>query len=184
MPADVQPWERQDGEPEDAYEAFRGYCWQTPPRRLVHSSVRHRTEQLVKFYNEWRWPERVTAWDRHTEKIRTEEREALLRQDEKERVAKMQAVLETSGELIGREMSKLLRDSLLTEASGLVRPSDLNKLMSTWITMSRLIHGESTENVSVADARLENLSPDELRTLRELHAKLAGESDGPDDPRH
>lgn len=182
--AEVQPWERQDGEPELAYEAFKGYCFQTPPRRLAHSSVRHSSAQLSALYNEWRWQERSLAWDRHVEKIRVEEKEALLRQDEKERLAKMVAVLETAGEVISREMSKLLRDSLATEAYGLVRPSDLNKLLTQWITLQRLIHGESTENVSVADARLENLSPDELRTLRELHSKLAGEGDDTEDPRH
>lgn len=175
--AEVQPWERQDGEPEAAYEAFKGYVYQTPPRRLAHSSVRHSTEQLSRFYNEWRWQERALAWDRHVERIRVEEKEALLRQDEKERLAKMVAVLETAGEVISREMAKLLRDSLATEASGLVRPSDLNKLLGQWITMQRLIHGESTENVATVDPRLEKLTPDELRTLQELHAKLVGEQD-------
>lgn len=182
--AEVQPWERQDGEPELAYEAFKGYCFQTPPRRLAHASVKHGAIELSKLFGEWRWSERALAWDRHVEKIRVEEKEALLRQDEKERLAKMVAVLETAGEVIAREMAKLLRDSLATEASGLVRPSDLNKLLGQWITMQRLIHGESTENVATVDARLENLTPDELRTLRELHEKLAGDAEDSDDPRH
>lgn len=179
---DVHPWERQDGEPDTAYQAFQGYFLQVPPRRMAHASVRHSTAELSRLYNEWRWEERATAYDRHVQRIRQAERDAMLQQDEKERLAKMVAVLETTGEIISREMAKLLRDSLATEASGLVRPGDLNKLLGQWVTLQRLIHGESTENVATVDARLENLTPEELRTLRELHEKLAGDSS--DDTRH
>lgn len=179
----VQPWERQEGEPENAYEAFKGYCFQAPPRRLAHSSIRHGYAQLTQLYNEWRWADRVLAYDRHIERVRLDEREQLLKQDEKERLAKMVAVLETTGEIISREMAKLLRDSLAVEASGLVRPSDLNKLLGQWITMQRLIHGESTENVAQVDANLSKLSVDELRELARLQAKMTGE-DEDDDARH
>ena len=175
---DLRPWERQDGESEAAYEAFKGYVYQTPPRRLAHASVKHGTAELSELYNEWRWKERALAWDRHCQRIRDDEKEELLKQDEKGRLAKMVAALETVGEILSREMAKLLRDSLVTEGGGLVKPSELNKLMNTWMTMQRLIHGESTENVVVSDARLENLSPDELREYLRLHAKLeAGTGD-------
>lgn len=174
----VQPWERQDGEPELAYDAFKGYCFQTPPRRLKHSSVRHSTSELSALFNEWRWEERVLAWDRNVERIRVKEREELLKQDEKDRMAKWQAMLESTGELVSREMAKLLRESESSQMSGLVKPSDLNKLMVSWITMQRLIHGQSTENVDVKDERLEKLSLEELRELQRLHAKMAdGEED-------
>lgn len=179
-PREVQTWERQDDEPENAYEAFKGYCFQTPPRRLAHSSVKFSTSELSKLFNEWRWKERSLAWDRHTDRIRLDEREALIKQDEKDRLAKWMTVLETTGEILSREMAKLLRDSQETQASGLIKPSDLNKLMATWIQMQRLIHGQSTENVAVDDARLENLTLDELRELHRLQEKIApGEDDEP-----
>lgn len=174
---EAKPWERQTGEPELAYEAFKGYCFQTPPRRLKHSSVRHSTSELSALFNEWRWEQRVLEWDRHVERIRVAEREALLKQDEKGRLAKWMTTLETVGELVDREMAKLLNESQKGQMSGLIKPSDLNKLMVSWITMQRLIHGESTENVDVKDARLEKLSIEELRELQRLNAKMAEEED-------
>lgn len=170
----VQPWERQDGESEKDYEAFRGYVFQPKPRRLAHSSAKHGTAELSKLYREWRWQERVIAYDRHTQRIRDDERDELLRQDEKSRMAKMVEVLEGAGQVINREMTKLIRDTARSEAFGTVRVSDLNKLMGTWITMQRLIHGQSTENVAI-NADLQNLSVDEIRELQRLQAKLAGE---------
>lgn len=180
----AQPWERQENEPELGYEAFKGYCFQTPPRRLKHASVRHSTAELSALFNEWRWDERVLAWDRHVERIRVAEREALLKQDEKDRLAKWKTTLETVGALVDREMAKLLSESEKSQMSGLIKPSDLNKLMVSWITMQRLIHGESTENVNVQDDRLEKLSLDELRELQRLQAKMQEDEEADGDPRH
>ncbi len=177
-PVEVRPWDRQDGETELQFEAFQGYLRQSVPRRLAHSSVRFGTADLSRLYSEWRWSERVLAFDRHVSRIRDEEREALIKQDEKERTAKMLGMLEGVGEVLNREISKLLRDSLATEASGLVKPSELNKLLGTYITMQRLIHGESTENVTIADAKLERLSVEEIRELQRIHAKMTEEGDG------
>lgn len=173
MASSVEPWERQDGESELAYEAFRGYVLQTPPRRMAHASVKHSAAELSKLYNEWRWEERALAYDRHVDRIRMAEREKLISQDEKDRLAKWMVVLETTGEVLSREMAKLLRDSQQSVASGLIKPGDLNKLLNTWITMQRLIHGQSTENVATVDPALEKLTVEELRELQRLHAKLA-----------
>ena len=169
---EVRAWERQDAEPEGAYEAFKGYVYQTPPRRLVHSSVKHGTAELSELFNEWRWSERALAYDRHVQGIRDAERETLLKQDEKERFAKMLGVLEGTGEILMREVGKLLKDSQKSQVSGLLKPSELNKLMTTWITMQRLIHGESTSNVGVVDSNLSKLSIEEVRELQRLQAKM------------
>lgn len=175
---EVRAWERQDTEPETAYEAFKGYLIQTPPRRLAHSSVKHSSSELSDLYNEWRWGERILAYDRHMQGLRDAEREALLKQDEKERVGKMLGLLETTGEILMREAAKLFKDSQKSQVSGLLKPSELNKLMVTWITMQRLIHGESTSNVGVVDTSLEKLSIEEIRELQRLQAKMSDEDDG------
>lgn len=175
----VRLWERQPEEPEAAFEAFKGYVYQSAPRRLAYASVKAGTGQLSAWYNEWRWQERATAWDRHTQRIRDDEKEALIKQDEKARLAKMLTVLEGAGEVINREMAKLLRDCMRSEMFGLVKVADLNKLMGTWITMQRLLHGESTENVAI-NADLQRLSVDELRALQSLQAKMAGDEDEED----
>lgn len=182
--SEVQPWERQDGEPELAYEAFKGFVFQTLPRRLHHSSVKHGHAELSTLYNEWRWQERALAYDRYTERQRQAERDAILRQDEKERVAKMVSMLEGVADVIEREMAKLIRDSRTSQAFGLIKPSDLNKLMTSYITFQRLIHGESTENVATVDASLSKLSLDELKELARIQAKLNEGKDDDDDARH
>lgn len=186
VPDDLKAWERQDGEAELEYEAFKGYVYQTPPRRLAHASVRHGSAQLSELYNRWRWSERALAYDRHVQRIRDAERDALLKQDAKERMAKILGVLETTGEILSREVGKLLRDSLAAEASGLLKPSDINKLMNTWIVMQRLVNGESTENVSLNDDSLKALSVEELREFQRLRAKIEAEAsddgDGQGDP--
>jgi len=178
-PVVVNAWERQDGEPEAAYEAFKGYVYQLPPRRLVHSSVKHGSAELSALYNDWRWSERALAYDRHVQKIRDEERDALLRQDEKERTASQIALLKGLEEVANRELAKLINDSKNTQVSGLVKVADLNKMVGQIILMRRLIHGESTENVDV-NVDLKKLSVEELRELQRLQAKMAAddESDG------
>jgi hypothetical protein len=180
----VQAWERQEGEPEGAYEAFKGYVYQTPPRRLVHSSVKHGSAELSALYNEWRWQERALAWDRHIQRARDEEREALLREDEKSRTAAQLTMLKGIQQVANREIAKLVRDTAKSEAFGTVKVSDLNKLIGQVIVLERLIHGESTANVGVVDANLEKLSLDELRELQRLQAKLAGEDDDAEGATH
>lgn len=185
MPTSSEPraWDRQDGESEGAYEAFKGYVYQTPPRRLVHSSVKHGTAQLSELYNEWRWQERALAYDRHVQAIRDAEKEAVLKEDERDRMAGQLKMLKGIQQIANREIAKLVRDCEKSEAFGTVRVSDLNKLVGQAITLERLIHGESTSNVGVVDANLEKLSLDELRELQRLQAKMAGEpeDDGVDD---
>lgn len=173
----VHAWERQDDEPEAAYEAFKGYVYQPPPRRLVHSSVKHATAALSALYNEWRWSERALAYDRHVQKIRDEEREAILREDEKSRTAAQLTMLKGIQQVANREIAKLVRDTAKSEAFGTVKVSDLNKLIGQVIVLERLIHGESTANVGVVDANLEKLSVEELRELQRLQAKLTSDEE-------
>lgn len=176
-------WEQQDGETERAFDAFKGFLFQMSPRRVIHASARASTSELYSWCREWRWQDRAKAYDRHTQRIRDEERECLLRNDEKDRMAKMLTVLEGAGEVINREMTKLLRDCMRSEMFGTVKVADLNKLMGTWITMQRLIHGESTENVAI-NADLGRLTVDELRELQKLQTKLSGEADEEEEATH
>jgi hypothetical protein len=181
---EVRAWERQDDEPEGAYEAFKGYVYQTPPRRMLHASVKHSSSELSDLFNEWCWRERALAYDRHIQSIRDTERESLLKQDEKERFAKMLAVLEGEGEILMREVGKLLRDSQKSQVSGLLKPSELIKLTTAWITLQRLIHGESTSNVGVVDTSLERLSIEEVRELQRLQAKMTGDAEDGTETEH
>jgi hypothetical protein len=173
MGDELLAWERQPSEDDEAWKAFQSYRDQTPPRRMIHAAVK-RTEKLSHWYNEHAWGERVAAYDRRLDAIRREQREAILKEDEKDRAARQLGQLKAVQDILDLELAKLTRDARASEAFGLVKVSDLNKLLANAITLERLIRGQSTENVSQADIDLDALSPDELRQLRELQQKMKG----------
>jgi hypothetical protein len=170
---EVLPWERQPSEGEEEWQAFRNYRDQAPPRRIQHVYVR-RTADVSKWSADHCWSERVAAYDRHLDEERRTVREAVLKESEKERAARQLGQLKSVQDIIDLELAKLWRDAKNSEAFGLVKVNDLNKLMANAITLERLIRGQSTENVASTDVDLENLSPDELRQLRELQQKMKG----------
>lgn len=167
-------WERQTGEPDDAWAAFQRYRDMAAPRNMRYAAVVSQAK-ILSWANEWRWQERATAYDRHTDALRRAEREEMLRQDAQERTAKDIATLRGAEELLDNELKKMLAESHASEMS-LAKVSDLTKLLDKVITLRRLVHGESTENVSVStEFDLSNLSIDELRKWRELQAKVTKE---------
>jgi len=168
----VLAWERQASEDDEAWKAFQSYRDQTPPRRIIHAAVK-RTEKLSEWYNAFAWAERVAAYDRHLDALRRQTREAILKETEKERAARQLGQLKMVQDIIDIELAKLWRDAKATEAFGLIKPNDLNKLLANVITLERLVRGQSTENVAHAHVNLDALSPDELRQLRALQQKIA-----------
>lgn len=166
------PWDKLDAETDDAWGAFRNYRDQLPPRRLKQCSIM-RLEVLSRWYNQYNWHDRVTAYDRHLDKIRRDEREAIIKTDEKERAGRQLALLAGVQDLLDRELEKLLADSNATEAWGLLKVGEWNTLLESKIKLERLIHGESTEKTEVT-VDFSKLTIDELRTLRALEKKLHG----------
>lgn len=66
-PPELELWERQPGESEQAYASFEVYRDQTRPRsiRRVARQV-HKSSTIVgRHSSQWKWPARVAAWDRH-----------------------------------------------------------------------------------------------------------------------
>jgi hypothetical protein len=62
----AQPWERLDGEPDRAFEAFRLYLEQGPARSTgkVGESLGHRSsKQSERWSSRWQWRRRVAAFD-------------------------------------------------------------------------------------------------------------------------
>jgi hypothetical protein len=186
MADEVLAWERQPGETEEEWDAFRAYRDQLPPRRMMHAVVKS-TAKVSRWYNANRWAERTAAYDRHLDAIVRSEREKLLAETTQERAAKQIAKLQLVYSIVDRELRKLEEDSRKTSAFGLVKVNDLNKLLANAITLERLIRGESTENKAVVDVNLDALSVEELRQYRELQEKAlakAEESEPDADTRH
>lgn len=172
---EFRPWDRQPEETEDEYTTFYGYLHQAPPRRLLHCTARMGTGRLYQVAADWNWGVRVAAYDRHVHEIREQEREALLREDERSRTATHLSMLKGVQQVVQRELAKLVRDTAKSEAFGTVRVSDLNKLLTQSVTLERLVRGESTENVAMVDVDITRLTVDELRELQRLQAKMVSD---------
>jgi hypothetical protein len=168
--AELRPWERQPAEDDEQWRCFQNFRDQVPPRRMAHAGVK-RAADLSTWYNDHRWKERAAAYDRHLDEIRREQREAIHKLTEQERATRQLGQLAMVQDIIDLELSKLWADAKRSEAFGLVKVSDLNKLLNSAITLERLVRGQSTENVAV-DIDLEKLSVEELRELRELQDKM------------
>jgi len=175
MGDEVLPWERQPSEDDESWKAFQSYRDQTPPRRMYHAAVK-RTSMVSQWYNNHAWAERAAAYDRHLDALRRQTREAILAETEKDRAARQLGQIKMVQDIIDHELAKLWRDTKATEAFGTVKVNELNKLMANAITLERLIRGQSTENVAV-DVDLDNLTPEELRTMRALQQKIGKAKD-------
>ncbi len=169
----LRPWERQPEENDDHWKSFQQYRDQTPPRRIVHVGAKRR-EDVLRWYNEFRWKDRCDAYDRYLDDMRREQREAILKENEKERASRQLAQIKSVQDIVDRELAKLDRDTRESPAFGTVKVSELNKLIANTITLERLVRGESTENVghAASDLDLEVLSVEELRQWQELHKKM------------
>lgn len=175
MGDEIFAWERQPSENDEAWEAFRSYRDQTPPRRTRHAAVK-RSEKIVEWYNTHAWAERCAAYDRHLDDMRRKTREELLAEDEKERAAHQLGQLKMCQDIIDNELAKLWRDTKASEAFGTMKVNELTKLLEKAITLERLIRGQTTENIGAADGDLANLTPEELRQMRALQQKMNGKS--------
>jgi hypothetical protein len=118
---------------------------------------------------EGHWRERVAAWDDHLDAHRREEQETAASVSGKDIAAQHARLLQESAELVTREMDKLLKTAMSTDAET-IKVRDLVALQDQVIKLGRLTRGESTENVAT-DMDLSHLTVEELRELQRLRDK-------------
>lgn len=172
-----EPWERQEGESEEAWLAFRAYRDMPPDERQVKRAAVARMHRLSQWYRDHNWSDRCKSYDAKFDAIRVEEREAMYRRASRQVAIDHMVLLADARELITREMSKLVSASRDTEVHGLIKPEALIKLCETTVKLDRLVRGETTENVGKTDVDLSKLSLDEIRTLHGLLAKAEKKED-------
>lgn len=172
-------WERQPGEPEEAWCEFLKYRNQPLPRSMRRMGVSIMRNRLVEYAQRYNWPERCAQMDRHFDAILTAEREEIARTVGKEIGTTWALALARANQLLLRELEKVAASSEASELPGPWKPRDLAALMEVIGKYTRLQNGESTENVAVAARDLSRLSPDELMQMRRMRAKLAGDSGDP-----
>lgn len=146
-----------------------------PEQRLVQRTVARDRGVLSKWYRDHDWPGRVTAFDKHFDSVSLEERERTLRMASRDLAIDHALMLADAGELVQRELRKLVNVSRETELHGLMKPAEVIKLLDTTIKLDRLVRGESTENIK-EEVDISKLSLEEVRELSRLMRK-AGEID-------
>lgn len=169
----MDPWERRDTESDREWEAFRVYRDMRKPRSILRAAP-VASVTLAEWSKRHEWAARVRAYDRHVEKIRLSERDALIQQDEAELTANRLELIRDAQELVQLELAKLLHMSRRSgEAPLSLNLSQLTRLFEAAIKCERLVRGESTEKIEVETSDFDSLSLDELRTLEELMRKAA-----------
>lgn len=167
------PWERQPGEPDDCFNAFRYYRDMPMPRQALRASPMVGTNTLWQWCNKWSWIARASQYDDHISDLAIAEREALVKQSARDIQVQHMGILQGARELLEREVAKYLAISREAKGPSLLKPAELSKLLDSVVKLDRLVRGETTENVAPTED-LSNLSVDDLRVMRELKQKAKG----------
>lgn len=162
----IQPWERQPGEPDEAWLAFRAYRDSPPHARRVSRTIAVQALTLGKWFREWNWRQRVDAYDAVTDEIVLEERRALQRQTARELALDHMTMIADFRDFVGTEMAKWV--TLAKENEGTapnVKPQDLAKIADVAVKLDRLVRGETTESIGTPNLDLSKLNPEDLEAM-------------------
>jgi hypothetical protein len=169
-------WHRQPCDDEISWGHFQAYRDQPKPRKLqpvrcaVRGGVAPPLEDLLRWYRENGWRERVAAYDEHVDVIMLDERTAVLADRERAGAEAVADILEDARAVLVSEIRKLLAQSQATSFSAM-KPNELARLLDTTVKLERLTKGQSTEN---HHHDLSALSVEELRALEALQRKAEG----------
>lgn len=179
MSEDPKPlWERLEGEPEEAWAAFRAYREMPPDERLLKRAASKRIETLSKWLRDWNWLARCEAYDAHFDRMRLEEREKIFRRTARDMAIDHMVALSDMRDLFTREIGKLNEASRGSpDMHGLIKPGDLIKLAEVVVKLERLTRGQTTENVGNTDLDMSELSLEEVRALHALMKKAGMKTD-------
>lgn len=115
------------------------------------------------------WQARAAYWDDHLEAKRVEAIEVAIEEDAKAVAKRHGRLLRTLARFTEREAEKYENESAKFDMPSL-SPRELIRYADTTIKLERLLMGEVTERVET-QPNLDNLSLDELRTMKALQEK-------------
>ena len=141
----------------ESFAAFQAYLALPPPRRLSALAKLWPLPQLTAWRESCGWVERAHAVDRGDRNASDVD-------------ARHLRLLGDAAELAQIEIRKLLRQAETSPAQT-IEVRELARLVRDVVQLERLVSGQSTENVAVAEVDLSALSLDEIETLRALQAK-------------
>lgn len=168
-------WERQDFEDEEQWAAFQHYR-NTPAvnRTLDHTSAeiyigRKRIKEWAKTY---RWHERCVEFDRWMDR-QTQVAIASSESIQETRRAHLM-LLSKFSKVLTDEIECLLKQQAERRGRGstesILKPHELARSLRDTVILTRLLMGESTENVSHG-GDLTKLTDEELEVLSKIHDK-------------
>ena len=111
--SDGTPWERQPGETDKAYAAFRLYRDQHPSNRTMEAAreALGKASGYLRVLEEWSsryaWVERVKAYDAWVDTIRRDERERGFRDEERLRFQRRRELVEREQRIADRALSRV-----------------------------------------------------------------------------
>jgi hypothetical protein len=168
---DRKLWDRWEGEPDDAWNAFRVYRDLPPNRRQIRKVASMSFDKLCRWHREFDWFTRCQAFDEANKELFTEEvRRQYLATAAIEYARSVEEQIGDMRELWDREVAKLLERSRDSEMN-MLKPTELLKLGELKFRAERLVSGQTTENVGTSDVDYDNLSSEELLQLNELMTK-------------
>jgi hypothetical protein len=152
-------WDRLPTESGKAWEAFQRYRDTRPSERSLVAMAGDSTQRLTALHR-WsgmhKWQDRALAFDRHMDAIVViETKDARVVASEK-RIAVSNAILDVAHTQLKSWLDDIERDVPVN-----LTPSEVAKLVEIGAKVSRLEHGESTENVNV-HGRITDMSEEQL----------------------
>jgi hypothetical protein len=155
-------WERQEGEPLAAWNAFRAYR-DLPPGKA--RSVKRAAEALSmqesgfrRWSKKWRWPARSEAWDAHLDAAGVSAIEFERTEAAKRRIKLADSILR-----VAEHQLQTWIDDIECGIKIELTPYEVAKLIEIGYKIDRLERGESTDNMAVnMDARLTDMTQEQL----------------------
>jgi hypothetical protein len=171
-------WERQPCDTDVSFRAYQSYRDQFKrPRQLPMGAVPY--VQVLAWYREHNWRERVEAFDKHEDSIRLEARRENLVAQETVRAEKIQGALDDGLEIIAKELERyaaLARKST-DLPGGPMKMGELNKLAELVLKWQQILAGKPTEHVKT-DIDMGAMTPEEKRELVNALAKATSRKPG------
>ncbi len=166
-------WDRQPFDSERQWAAYRVYLMQPMPRSVerLHKTTGIPLGTLTLWSKKNHWVNRALVLDNHIHNTWTEKVETYIEKRAEDYVDRHAAVLTDAFTLLQTELKKYLEVSQGSDMPGLLRPSDLIRLMEVTVKLERLHYGESTENIA-SKVDLSGLTIEQLRDLKELNSKV------------
>ncbi len=170
-----KPWDHQDGETSEGFQAFAVYRDLGPDRSLTMAAPEagYSRTQMKEFSRKYDWVVRARAWDRRVDQAKTR---ATLGEVEKMHARHVSLALKFQ-DLTGIELDRLIekkeRELEKGSKSGeqITSANDLAKVAERAVRIERLARGEVTERVET-HFDLSKLSVRELLELKRLRAKM------------